>query len=1016
MNERVNNLPENLDLDLQTTLDQTAEDLGLENLAVGVGIATPDGSWSGASGVSNIETQTPTEADDLFNIASISKSFTSAVILKLQEKGELSLDDTLGQWLPAISAQIPGSEHLTLREILNGTSGIPEYSANEEFLASLAKDYFSGSNREWQPEEIIAFIAGEPLFSGEFSTDIWAYPNTGYIIAGLIAEEATGLPFEQILTEEILEPLELDETFFSTQDVAEDRRVRGYEDIFTVDGEEGHDGILEDYTSLNTSFSFGTGSMVSNAEEVAIFFDALASGELLQPESTAEIFNYVDTGIPQFDRFGMGVFPRTYAWGDVKSMTGGIFGYSSEVDYSIDEDTTVSVLVNQDSAKASLTGFAYKAAIAKTLGWGNIVYSAEEIVNDNTDLDTPLEQTPIDILVGTQNNDFLAGDCAASRRHRFDNLVFGEAGNDVLEGRNGDDFLNGGRGGDRLEGGNGQDSLIGGYGEDALNGNAGNDILDGGYGADTLEDLQGDNTLYGNQGNDSLLSGRGDDLLYGEGGSDRLISRGGNDVLFGGYGHDYLNGGGGDDELIGGIGRDTLVGGSGINILSGGNSSDRFVLSFAGTSLITDFNPNQDVIRLPDDISYDDLEFNQWEEDGTIYTAVDFQDETLAILNNINAEAISGSNFIVSQNTDSLFIFNFANNVPQEVRDGVEEAGEIWSSYLTDEVKINIKIDYDSLGEFTAGEADSNTIEVPYGNFYQALNNDATSANDAIALESLPDGESINLLINNTQENQGIDEAYLDNNGSENNSTIRLTNANAKALGLEAAGIDATITFNSDVDNRDDVSWDFDRTDGIDDNAIDFQTIATHEIGHTLGFTSGVDDLNITAGQNLQELITNQDTNLQDVAEILGIEDLVAELGLTDVFADTSLRELIADSPIEPLLVNIQPDTLISENEYLPTAMDLFRYSSYSSNLGVIDFTTGETAKYFSLDGGQTEIAQLSTGVYLGDGGQISHWKHSEGIGIMQPGSGLGTITNISSNDLQLLDVIGWETIIDNIS
>ena len=571
--------------ELQTALDRMAEDLGLENMAVGVGIATPDGSWSGASGVANIETQIPVEPNDLFNIASISKSFTSAVILRLQEKGQLSLDDTLGAWLPAIAAQIPGSENLTLRQILNGTSGIADYTSNEEFLVSLADDYLSDDNRDWQPEEILEYIAGQPLFSSDFSTDIGTYPNTGYVVAALVAEEATGLPFEQILTEEILHPLGLDHTFFTTQGVDLDRRVNGYEDIFSADGEIGEDGFLEDYTSLNTSFAFSAGSIVSNAEDVAIFFDALASGELLQPESTAEIFDYIDTGIPEFARFGMGVFPRIYPWGEAKSMTGGIFGYSSEVDYLVESDLTISVLVNQGSAKANLTAFAYKAAIAKTLGLGNVVYlddSHPQVLQCDTGWDTPPDRDSIDILVGGDSPDLLPGD-------RHDNLIFGEAGRDVLDGGAGNDFLNGGRNNDRLFGGDGDDSLIGGNGYDFLNGDRGNDILDGGKGNDTLEDLQGDNTLYGNRGDDSLVSGRGEDLLHGGAGSDCLISRGGDDVLFGGNGNDYLNGGAEDDRLTGGNGRDTLVGGAGINILAGGNGSDRFILSSEGMSLIADF-------------------------------------------------------------------------------------------------------------------------------------------------------------------------------------------------------------------------------------------------------------------------------------------------------------------------------------------------------------------------------------------------------------------------------------------
>jgi hypothetical protein len=352
------------------------------------------------------------------------------------------------------------------------------------------------------------------------------------------------------------------------------------------------------------------------------------------------------------------------------------------------------------------------------------------------------------------------------------------------------------------------------------------------------------------------------------------------------------------------------------------------------------------------------------------------------------------------------FSFNSTNEIPEEATAGLEEAAANWSSLISDEAQIDIDIAFETPTDGLAN-ASSNTVEVSYEEYVQALTNDATSNDDAIALANLPEGNSIDLLTNNTEENQGSDEPYLDNNGSENNSTISLTTANAKALGLDVEDdvADVTITFDSSV------NWDFDRSDGIDPGAVDFVGVATHEIGHGLGFTSTMDGLDEVAGQNLKELIDSGDVNLEDIIEVLGLEDLVAEYGLEELVADVDLQELIAGSPIEPLLEEIQPDQFVSENEYLPTTEDLFRYSDSSTELGAIDLTTGETAKYFSLDGGQTEIAQFSTGEFLGDGRQSSHWKDNLGIGVMDPTVDDGELINITSQDLQLLDAIGWDIV-----
>lgn len=357
-----------------------------------------------------------------------------------------------------------------------------------------------------------------------------------------------------------------------------------------------------------------------------------------------------------------------------------------------------------------------------------------------------------------------------------------------------------------------------------------------------------------------------------------------------------------------------------------------------------------------------------------------------------------------ANNQDGLeFSFNFAENVPQEVRDGIQEASQVWSSLIADDVMVKIDVGFEPQTDALAN-ADNNSVEVNYSEFRQALKDSATSDNDAIAVANLPQRESFKVLINNTQENQGSDEVYLDDNNSQNNSTIELTPATAKALGLDSGeeATDATITFD------DTVNWDFDSTDGIAEGAYDFQSVAVHEIGHTLGFSSTQNALDSTAGQNLQESIASGDTDLSDIIETLGLEDEVADLGLEETLANVDLKELIAGSPLEPILETIQPDQFVSENEYAPSSQDLFRYSDSSSDQGAIDLTTGKGEKYFSLDGGQTEIAQFSTGEFLGDGRQGSHWKDGLGIGIMDPTFAPGEIGSVSDTDLQLLDASGW--------
>ena len=137
--------------------------------------------------------------------------------------------------------------------------------------------------------------------------------------------------------------------------------------------------------------------------------------------------------------------------------------------------------------------------------------------------------------------------------------------------------------------------------------------------------------------------------------------------------------------------------------------------------------------------------------------------------------------------------------------------------------------------------------------------------------------------------------------------------------------------------------------------AYDFVGVAAHEIGHALGFFSDVDRL--------------------------------------DYYGSTVW------------------DALITEDYYLPTTLDLFRFTSLSAAYGLRDFTAGAREQFFSIDGGETDLGAFSTGRYLGDGHQASHWRDDQGHGIMDPTFGRGEAATISDLDLTAFDVIGYDLI-----
>jgi hypothetical protein len=322
-----------------------------------------------------------------------------------------------------------------------------------------------------------------------------------------------------------------------------------------------------------------------------------------------------------------------------------------------------------------------------------------------------------------------------------------------------------------------------------------------------------------------------------------------------------------------------------------------------------------------------------------------------AAMTGLGAICIGASGSLTPVNA-LTFNFSPAAGTSQQALDGFTSAGNLWSSILTDNVTVNVNINFTALGAGTLGETGSSYQSYNYSQVYNALKNDRTSANDNTAVNSLSSGSTFNLLVNRTANNPngyGSATPYLDNNGDANNRTIDLTSANAKALGLQGASTssDASISF-SNLFN-----WDFNRSDGIANGSFDFVGIAAHEIGHALGFMSGVDIL---------------DTN--------------------------SSSQYYNDNQF----VYVSP-------------LDLFRYSADSKKVGAIDWTADNRAKYFSIDGGVTKIADFSTGETFGDGRQAGHWKDNLGLGSLDPTMAPGELLTVSENDKQALDAIGWNRV-----
>jgi len=308
---------------------------------------------------------------------------------------------------------------------------------------------------------------------------------------------------------------------------------------------------------------------------------------------------------------------------------------------------------------------------------------------------------------------------------------------------------------------------------------------------------------------------------------------------------------------------------------------------------------------------------------------------------------------------------------------GFEIAAAYWGATLSNNITIRLGVSYAALPTGVIGSTGSSGMDYSVARWEAGINatksNSSTDAN--IVLPTLTNGAAAFITNGPNVGANGINTGTLryDNQttgaNAINNNTLYLNTANVKAIGGTATyaasntqQLDGQVQFSSNF------GFDFNPTDGITANTFDFIGVAIHEIGHALGFVSGVDLLDYFGGPNGEGVATGNTFNFDQ----------------TSIFS----------------------------------ALDMFRYSNDPTNLvpgtnPVLDLSVGGT-KYFSIDGGRTALYgnTFATGSDNGDGNQASHWKDTPGCqtgnGIMDPTFCYSQRGEITALDLAAFDAIGY--------
>lgn len=257
-----------------------------------------EGWWAGAQGYASLENKIPMENCHLQYLQSVSKTYMAVAILQLKEQGKIKLEEPITKYLPIkYSRYIKNPENISVRMLLNHTSGIPEYNDNPEFVSEVIEHPL----RNFSPTDCLKVIAGkDPLFPPGSK---YKYINTNYLLLSLIGNEITG-DHAAFIKAHIFKPLNLNNSYYGK----DFNYLKGlnlpqsYWDVFN----NGVPVNVTNFQQMTVVSSKGDDGIVCTTTDAIKFLKGLMEGKLLNPESMKEMFAFVKDEKGN-NRYGMGM-------------------------------------------------------------------------------------------------------------------------------------------------------------------------------------------------------------------------------------------------------------------------------------------------------------------------------------------------------------------------------------------------------------------------------------------------------------------------------------------------------------------------------------------------------------------------------------------------------------------------------------------------------------------------------------------------------------------------------------
>jgi D-alanyl-D-alanine carboxypeptidase len=340
---------QNINEGIQKIIDQDRIKFKIPGIQVSISCPGENTPRNFVSGTTTQEKTIPVKPDNLFQIGSETKSFTATIILKLEANGLLSINDPIGKWLP----QYPAWKNITIKQLLNHTSGVVDYFDTDEFTNTETETNFQ---KQWSSEELVNLVINvSPYFAPGQG---FHYSNTNYVLAGMIISVITGKSVEEEMQTLLFEPLLLSNTYYLPFPYSNDIMQRMAHGYYPVKIHEPY----EDSTDYNMSEADAAGAIVSTSEDTAIWLKKLFTSNVLPEKQRNEMMTLVDmdNGQPiarasKKSGYGLGILRHVVISGvEIWGHDGSTFGYNSNMFLLKCNNVYITTIINlRDEHKSS---------------------------------------------------------------------------------------------------------------------------------------------------------------------------------------------------------------------------------------------------------------------------------------------------------------------------------------------------------------------------------------------------------------------------------------------------------------------------------------------------------------------------------------------------------------------------------------------------------------------------------------------------------------------------------------